>query len=178
MMILSNSSRGRAPPLVEWRAPQGQAHPRSKALLIDPLPFRRVPATPPGMVLAHLGETPLVRLTLLPFLQERIDEHCEIEADQKSPHGVSFWRTVACGNGPTNPARGGRKCHGSTNQQSRLPAISPSRSSTARTVIPDCGLRSRIHPTLAVSCRAVRPLVRYFRPLARDIAWCARKGHR
>jgi hypothetical protein len=35
-------------------------------------------------------------LALLPFLQERIHDHREIETDQKSPHGVSFWCTVAC----------------------------------------------------------------------------------
>ena len=58
------------------------------SLLVDRFTFGRVPATPPRMVLAHLRKMPLVGLTLLPFLQEWIDDHREIETDQKSPHGV------------------------------------------------------------------------------------------
>jgi len=53
------------------------------------------------MVLPHFRETPLVRLALPPLLQQWIDDNRKIETDQKSPHGVSFWRTVAFCNGPT-----------------------------------------------------------------------------
>jgi hypothetical protein len=72
------------------------------------------------MMLAHFRETPLVRLAPLPFLQQWIDDHREIETDQKSPHGVSFWRTVACGNGPTILGGEGERAYGSTNQQGRI----------------------------------------------------------
>src|SRR5205807_76853 len=63
-----------------------------------------VPATPLGVMFTHLRQTLFVRLALLPFLQEWIEHHREIETDQKSPHGIPFWRTVM----PRMPAaRGG-----------------------------------------------------------------------
>lgn len=109
MMILCNSLRvsgsfgAPAPDRFLALAPFGQLS--SAPLFIHRLPFGRVPTTALRMVLAHFREASLVCLVLLPFLEEWIDHHREIETDQKSPHGVSFWRTVTCGNSPTNPGR-------------------------------------------------------------------------
>ena len=88
MMILCNSLRvsgsfgAPAPDRFLALAPFGQLS--SAPLFIHRLPFGRVPTTALRMVLAHFREA----------------SHREIETDQKSPHGVSFWRTVTCGNSP------------------------------------------------------------------------------
>jgi hypothetical protein len=44
------------------------------------------------MTLSHFRQKLFVSLVLLPFFQEWVNDHGEIETDQKSPHGVSLWR--------------------------------------------------------------------------------------
>ena len=63
------------------------------SLSIDPFALGHVPPAARRMTLAHFRQKLFVSLMLLPFFQEWVNDHGEIETDQKSPHGVSFWRT-------------------------------------------------------------------------------------
>jgi hypothetical protein len=48
------------------------------------------------MMRAHIRKAPLVCPILPPFFNDRVDQHRNIEADQKSPHDAIPLRASAC----------------------------------------------------------------------------------
>jgi hypothetical protein len=58
-------------------------------LFVDPLTFRHIPSTARRVMPAHFRQALSIEPTLLPFFKERLDQHRNIEADQKSPHDAT-----------------------------------------------------------------------------------------
>jgi len=54
--------------------------------IVDPLTLQDVPSPARGKMLSHSLQTFSVVPALSPLLKERVDDHCQIKADEKSPH--------------------------------------------------------------------------------------------
>jgi len=84
----------------QWRIQLIRQHrfvslPSRRDLFVDPLTFRHVPAAARRMMRAHIRQAPLVCPTLPPFFNDRVDQHRNVEADQKSPHDAIPLRALA-----------------------------------------------------------------------------------
>jgi len=84
----------------QWRIQLIRQHrfvslPSRRNLFVDPLTFRHVPAAARRMMRAHIRQAPLVCPTLPPFFNDRVDQHRNVEADQKSPHDAIPLRALA-----------------------------------------------------------------------------------
>ena len=76
----------------------------SARLLVDPLTLPHIPSMAGRVMLSHFRQASLVCPTFVPFLKVRVDNQCNIEADQKSPHAALLFEE-AKKSGPAHDPR-------------------------------------------------------------------------